>query len=214
MGFPVFAYPTSDATQPVQLFLIFRCKEKEGKATLCLRSSEDDAKCFILQFDPEHLTFGTSLRPTAILPHSQLTSIERPGNARIHTLSLKLKRCCTLWYPQSATIPPDPGLDIPFKQLVILAAATELEIVLDYCYVGHALQAMFKRLVDRPQSLCGYPVDRAYTKRFRRITLSECEIVGDVDADSTTDDELAPPPYVEASVKRARRGESGTFIRC
>ena len=95
-GFPVLAYPTSDATDPVLLCLIFRSKEKEGKATLCLRSSENDAKSLILQYDPDHLLSGTSLRPTATLPQPQLAIIERPGNAKIWTLSLRLKKCCTL----------------------------------------------------------------------------------------------------------------------
>lgn len=211
-GFPVLAYPTSDATYPVLLYLIFRGKEQEGKATLCLRSSEDDAKSFILQYDPDHLLSGTSLRPTAILPQSQLAIIERPGNAKIQTLSLRLKRCCTLWYPRLASIPPKPGLDIPFNRLVNLAAAMELEIVFDYCYVGRALQASFKGLIEKPESLCGFPVDRTYTKRFRRINVSDCETTKDVDADATTDDEQAPPPYDEASAKRSRRGESCTPV--
>lgn len=212
-GFPVLVYPTSDPTCPVLLYLIFRGKEREGKATLCLRSSENDAKSFILQYDPDHLSSGTSLKPTAILPQSQLAIIERPGNAQIRTLSLRLKRCCTLWYPRTASIPPKPGLDIPLNRLVNLAAATELEIILDYCYVGRALQAIFKRLVNQPESLCGFPVDRTYTKRFKRINVSDCEAIKDADTDVTTDDEQAPPPYDAASVKRARHGEFCTSVR-
>ena len=87
VGFPVLAYPTSDVTSTVPLCLIFRSKEKEGKATLCLQFSEDDAKSFILQYDPDHLLSSTSLRCTTILLQSQLKTIEHPDNAQIQTLS-------------------------------------------------------------------------------------------------------------------------------
>lgn len=110
-------------------------------------------------------------------------------------------------------MPPKPGLGISFNRLVNLAAATELEVVFDYCYVGHALQAIFKRLVNQPESLRGFPVDRTYASRFRRINVLDCKIIEDVDANSTTDDEQALPPYDEASVKRARCGESCTLVR-
>ena len=217
-GFSVLAYPSSDAASLVSLSLIFKYHEDRAQATLSLLHSSvflqgfDDAQTFILQYDADDIIPGTiPLKPAAIaLPQTRFAEIARSRSPQIRTLFLRLKSCCQIWYPFTGSIAPKPGFEAPFIQLANLAKATELCILFDYGWLRPESHSIFQRLVEHPEQLSGFPVDRYYKGRFRRGDASIFNLLEDVDAAvetaATTDDE-EPPPYVEASSKRPRHGE-------
>jgi hypothetical protein len=215
-GFSVLAYVSLQVPSSVSLSLKFRYNDEGTQATLCLlqssiiqRDSEDGDTFVILQYDPENLVPGSiSLKPMAY--HPGLSTITRSPKPQIHMLSLKLKRCCPVWLPLTGLIASKPGYEDQFQHFETLARATDLHIVFDYAWLPTPCLATFHRLVDHPDQLSAYSVDRYYTQHCRREDAYTGSHFAPTDAilgrNNTTEDEEQPPPYSKPGSSK-RHGE-------
>ncbi|KAH8723587.1 hypothetical protein GQ44DRAFT_773959 [Phaeosphaeriaceae sp. PMI808] len=106
---------------------------------------------------------------------------------------MRIERCCPIWCPLTDSIASKPGFEDRFQHFVTLAKATELYIVFDYAWLAKESLATFQRLVADSEQLFGYPVDRFYSRNFRREEAFSDDLLAP--ADATTEDE-EPPPYI------------------
>lgn len=211
-GFPVLAYPSCDNATPVSLFLVFACNESCAQLTLCLLSSlhqGNENHNIVLQYDASNMVPGAvSFGPATIpLPQLRLETLARGGNPQIRTLSLRLQKLCPVWCPPSF-VPAKEALD---QHMIQLVKTTELEIVFDYNWLHRQHHALFHQLIEQPETLSGFPVDRRYRRlRYEQIDwakLSEGTSHAQESVYPGVEDGDLPPDYAEASGKRARRGK-------
>ncbi|KAF2853901.1 hypothetical protein T440DRAFT_293083 [Plenodomus tracheiphilus IPT5] len=224
-GIPALAYPKCDAASPISLSLLIICNESPAQATVCLQTSLfirgfDDAQTFILQYDADNFVSGPlSLTPAFIpLPQSRLHELARHGNPQIHTLSFTLKKVCPVWCaPSSVPLAPQDGFKASFDQLTNLAKATELHILFDCNWLHRDAHVPFHRLVEHPEELSGFPVNKHYRKLYRCVDWTVFNTGGadtHADADATTEEDEPPPTYAEASSKRRRHVSTSPTPAC
>lgn len=206
-GIPVLAYPHCDAA-PMLSSMMFRFNEAQATASILLQlllhvNGYDEPQTFTLQYDADNLKPG-SLGPATIpLPQHRLDEIAREGNPQMQTLSLTLKRTAPMWSPRDVRLRPQPGHEVAFDQVAVLARATTLHILFDFNWLHRDHHAVFRRLVARPDELRGFPVWRHYSKLYRKEdwqifedqAVHEDDVIGEF-----------PPVYSESS-KRPRHGE-------
>lgn len=153
---------------------------------------------------PGAVSFGPATIP---LPQLRLETLARGGNPQIRTLSLRLQKLCPVWCPPSF-VPAKEALD---QHMIQLVKTTELEIVFDYNWLHRQHHALFHRLIEQPETLSGFPVDRRYRRlRYEQIDwakLSEGTSHAQESVYPGVEDGDLPPDYAEASGKRARRGK-------
>ena len=159
----------------------------------------DDPQTFTLIYDADDLIHDATTLKTATTPlaQHQLASIARAGNPQIRVLTLTLAKPCRIRCPPSAStgiLAAKSGFEAPFHQLVKLAEATEIHILLDYNWV-HADNR-------EPLERTGFPDGN---DRFRYVDWTDFNTIEEQDA--------PPPSYAkavdaDASRKRSRHGKS------
>ncbi len=218
-GFPALAYTRCDDSSPVSSYLVFKLSDSRTQATLLLQSSLfidgfEAEQTFILQYDADDLVPGKiSLGPAAIpLPQKRLDEIAREGNPKMSTLTLTLKKVCSVWSPPfPRPLTPQSEHGDSFHRLANLAKATELHILFDYNWLHCNQHVIFRRFVDQPDQLSGFPIWRYYREAgYRRVedwSAFESGDAEDTDPDAATEDEAVdPPPVYGEGSKRPRHG--------
>lgn len=167
----------------------------------------DDPQTFTLIYDADDLTHGATTLKTAttLLPHHQLASIARAGNPQIRVLTFTLAKPCRIRCPPSAStgnLAAKSGFEAPFHQLVKLAEATEIDILLDYNWVHADNREPLERFFRQPNLFAGFPDGN---DRSRYVDWTDFNTIEEYDA--------PPPSYAkavdtDASRKRSRHGKS------
>ena len=214
-GIPVLAYPVSDIASQWSCSLLVKHSDPRMQATISLQSTIpihgfEDKQTFTLVYDADNLVPGeTSLEDTNMsLPQTQQRKIARQGAPRMKTLCLGLKKPCPVWCPlSSGTIAPKHGFDSPFHQLVTLARATKIHVVLDYNWLHRDKQTRFERLVGHPEELIGFTVDN-YASRFRQADWTVFSPIKDAASEPPPSYTNIASEYSGNSIgKRPRQGE-------
>lgn len=167
----------------------------------------DDAQTFTLIYDADDLTHGASSLETAttLPPQHQLASIARAGNPQIRVLTLALAKPCRIRCPPShgsGALAAKSGFEAPFHQLLKLAEATEIEILLDYNWVHADNREPLERFLREPSLFAGVPDGS-----------DRCKYLDWTDFSAAEEQDVAPPAYAkavdtDASRKRSRHGKS------
>ena len=167
----------------------------------------DDPQTFTLIYDADDLIHDATTLKTATtsLAQHQLASIARAGNPQIRVLTLTLAKPCRIRCPPSAStgiLAAKSGFEAPFHQLVKLAEATEIHILLDYNWVHADNREPLERFFTQPNLFTGFPDGN---DRFRYVDWTDFNTIEEQDA--------PPPSYAkavdaDASRKRSRHGKS------
>ncbi|KAL1796167.1 hypothetical protein ACET3X_004707 [Alternaria dauci] len=162
----------------------------------------DDAQTFTLTYDADDLTHGaTSLETaTTLPPQHQLASIARAGNPQIRVLTLALAKPCRIRCPPSygsGALAAKSGFEAPFHQLLKLAEATEIEILLDYNWVHTDNREPLERFLREPSLFAGVPDGN-----------DRCRHVDWTDFSAAEERDVAPPAYTKAVDTDASRKRS------
>jgi hypothetical protein len=207
-GIKALVYLTPDSASQQQCSLHFKYSKERDQATVSLEfsiSGFDDEQTFIFQYDANNLVPGTTkLGPVDIpLPQVLLSQLKRHAVTDMRTLSLSLKEACPIWcpsFPGSTT--PKPGFDTDFHQLVNLAKAKQVYILLDLNWLHKVHLPYFQRFTKQ-KGLTGFPVEDHYKKTHRLV---------DWRAFSPIDDAQDLPSYAHISHKRPnQRSESSVL---
>ncbi|KAH6619961.1 hypothetical protein C7974DRAFT_426199 [Boeremia exigua] len=191
-GFPVLACLD---TAPLSLACTMRIRHHEARrqVTLMLRiaalgvvAGADSGHAFVAQYDADNLDlpFHTSdgaaaghvaARAVALdasvldIPSARLAAIERNPNAScVAVLTLRLKQPCPLWHPPLLALVPAEPRASEYNQLVDLAKATTVQIILDRNWLSREHNAPFQWIVDGQEGLSGFPVAEFYSRHFAR----------------------------------------------
>ncbi|OAG14490.1 hypothetical protein CC77DRAFT_1000974 [Alternaria alternata] len=167
----------------------------------------DDPQTFTLIYDADNLIRDATTLKTAttLLPHHQLALIARAGNPQIRVLTLTLAKPCRIRCPPSAstgTLAAKSGFEAPFHQLVKLAEATEIHILLDYNWVHADNREPLERFFRQPNLFTGFPDGN---DRFRYVDWTDFNTIEEQDA--------PPPSYakaVDADASRKRSRHAAT----
>jgi hypothetical protein len=162
-----------------------------------------DAQSFILIYDADNLIPATTTCKSATrsLARTELAHIARTQISKVQALSLNLNKPCTILCPDvPGSIAPKANHEVPFRQLVDLAKATEITILFDWNWLHPSRLSPFLNIVSQPETFSGFPID---VKNLKGRRLEDWSVF------SPTEDYVSnePPPYVEASHKRHRQSE-------
>ncbi|KAG9189918.1 hypothetical protein G6011_06786 [Alternaria panax] len=211
-GIPVLASVRGDgAVQPCCVLVAKYCDEPLQISFFlkytCFIDGFGDEQSFTLIYDADNLIHGaTSLQSaTTPLPHHQLTSIARAGNPQMRVLTLTLAKPCRIRCPPTpgiGTLTPKNGHEAAFHQLVKLAKATEINVLLDYNWIHADNREPLNRFFREPNAFAGFPDGNdGYTYVDWAVF-------------DTTEEQDAPPPSyanavdTDASRKRSRHGKT------
>ncbi len=202
------AYTTLDVASQISCTFRVRYRRDRSHATISLRTSTpihgfDDEQTFTLLYDADNLVPGTTfLRPATLsVQQAQLARIARHGNPQLTTVSVNLKKPCSIWCPAySSSIAPKAGFDAPFHQLVTFARATEVHILFDLKWLHRDKREQFQSLLRQPERYTGFPIDYSNAKGCR---LADWSVFSPIEDPSLE----ALPSYAEASKKRSRQGK-------
>jgi len=204
-GIPALVYSTNNAASLLSCSLAIRLSEACMQATISLQltvplAGFDLEQRFTLFYDADNWVPGaTALGPaTLALPQARINEISRPGNPKLRTLSLVVKKPCPILCPPPESIVPKQGLESRFRELVDLAKAIEVYVLFDYNWVHRDNYAILNRLISHSEAFTGF-----HSGQHAQAWLPNWTIFSP--AEETTSE--APPSYTEASNKRSRQGE-------
>lgn len=212
-GVPVLAYADASGIDESLLLgsLSFRHSPTQNQISLLFATyvsvpGSDEEQNFVLVYDADNLVSGTTtLAPFAgACDPAWLEQIVRDGVPRIHILSLTLKYACSVWCGRGEARGHVVARPTPCRQLVEIAKANKVHVILDLSWLQKNYLACLRRLTDDATGLSGFPLLENLGRRFERADWTHFQ---PLDSDE-------PPAYSEASNKRSRRGESCVSVRC
>ena len=158
------------------IFLHFNAFEGEGRA--------HEHQKFVLQYDADKI--AASLKPKLIqLSTSQLSKLQRQGNADLWTLRLSSQGPCPILCPKAFrdTIRSSPFL----RDLAIFAQAHTINVVFDINAFGSERKRCLDRLIAPPHTLKGIGIDTT-ERNYALVDLRHLNAV----VEATSDE---PPSY-------------------
>ncbi|KNG52851.1 hypothetical protein DDE82_009039 [Stemphylium lycopersici] len=158
-GVPALLYAEpSEIDEPLLGSLSIKQSSSSNHISLLVTASislpgSDKKQNFVLGYDADNLVPGT----TALAANADscntasLEKIARDGLPRMHTLSLTLKSACSIWYMRQA-------LPTTCPQLVEIAKAFKVHLIIDFSWLQQRYQSCIRRLVNKTTGLYGFPV--------------------------------------------------------
>ena len=200
---PAIAYADDSITHEPWLLgsLSFRHSSTQNQISLLFSTyvpvpDSDEEENFVVVYDADNLVSSTTtLVPfTGACDSTRLEKIVRDGVPRIHTLSLTLKRACTVWCVHREAR-GHVARRTPCQQLVEIVKANKVHVILDLSWLQKNYLACIRRLADDATNLTGFPLVQTLGRRFERADWTCFQPL----------DSEEPPAYLEASNKRSRR---------
>ncbi|PSN60868.1 hypothetical protein BS50DRAFT_681413 [Corynespora cassiicola Philippines] len=207
---PVLAYADASAIDEPWLLgsLSFRHSATQNEISLLFATylsvpGSDEEQNFVLVYDADNLVSGTTtLAPSAdACDPAWLEKIVRDGVPRIRILSLTLRYACSVWCGRGEARGPVIPRPTPCRQLVEIAKASKVHMILDLSWLQKNYLTCLRRLTDDAKGLAGFPLLETLGRRFERADWTHFQ---PLDSDE-------PPAYPEASNKRSRRAISLTL---
>ena len=197
LGVPV-ACLTSEPSPPCHL-RIFKDRDNHNQITLALHIAAtlhgaEEEQAFIVQYDGDNLqSAALDLEPLRI-PSDVRDNIARHADPDFKTLTLHLKQPAPIWCPRNQAIAPQANVRsvTTFNEVVDLAKATAVHLVVDFKWLAPDEQSVIRHLIRCKGVLAGFPsIPKFYTRYWARKDWTD----------------FAPAAAPELSGKRARPSE-------
>ena len=167
---------TSEPSSPSCHLRVFKDRDNHNQITLALhvaatlRGAEEE-QAFIVQYDGDNLqSAAVDLEPLNTRSDVR-DKIARHADPDIKTLTLILRRPAPIWCPRDQAIAPQANVEsvTTFNEVVNLAKATTVSLVIDFKWLAPDEQSVIRHIVKGKRILAGFPsIPKYYTRYWAR----------------------------------------------
>ena len=198
LGVPV-ACLTSEPSSPSCHLRIFKDRDNHNQITLALHitatlQGAEEEQAFIVQYDGDNLQSAAVDLGSLNTRSDVRDKIARHADPDFKTLTLILRRPAPIWCPRDQAIAPQAnvGSVTTFNEVVNLAKATTVNLVVDFKWLAPDEQSVIRHIVKGKGILAGFPsIPKYYTRYWARKDWTD----------------FAPAAAPELQGKRARPSE-------
>lgn len=203
-GVPVACFTSEPLSPPCHL-RIFKGRHNQNQITLALHIAATlhgvaEEQAFIVQYDGDNIRSAALDFETLNISSDKRDIIARNTGPDFKTLSLCLKRPAPIWCPRDQAIAPQANVEsvITFNEVVNLAKATSVNLVVDFKWLAPDEQSAIKHMVKGKRIPAGFPsVEKYYTRYWAQRDWTD----------------FAPAAALELPGKRARPSEHTLICR-
>ncbi|XP_014556837.1 hypothetical protein COCVIDRAFT_37550 [Bipolaris victoriae FI3] len=187
----------------------------------------DHKQVFILRYEGDNLVPGkNSLGAIGLsVPASLMSTMQRHGNPNFQTLSLTLKKPCSIWYPKEST-----SLHDDFPKLLTLARTKEVRIFFDTNWLADRNFQTLQCIVTGSRQLAKISRTAQFSSLYQELDWLPLRFIQDANhgTDTATENPASgvipsieaeappfqdvvhdnPPPYTQPSGKRPRHSST------
>ena len=204
-GIPVLVSLASDISLPLPCSFVAKHSAAQQQATLSLQfrisiRGFDEEQPVTLLYHADNLFANATALKTAIvsLPQALLDQVARNKGTNMRILSLQLKAPCVVRCPTSVeTIAPHKAPDMRFGQVLGIARATRIYILLDHNWLHPLKIARFRQIVTNPEPLSPFIENN-------KLRHADWTIFDDTSA-TVLPPCLSPPPLYERNISSNKR---------
>jgi hypothetical protein len=171
LGVPVACL--SEPSSPSCHLRIFKDRDNHNQITLALHiaatlQGTEEEQAFIVQYDGDNLQSGAlDLEPLDIQSKVR-DKIARHADPDFKTLTLCLRRPAPIWCPRDQALAPQANVEsvTTFNEVVNLAKATAVNLVVDFKWLAPDEQSVIRHVVKGKGILAGFPSIPKYYMRY------------------------------------------------